>query len=110
MMPGRYNLETYRGDSAGWTFKLWQDTCRSVPFDLTDCEAKAEIRQSSGGPVLAALTLTIELPNIIHATAPDPLPSGKWDLQVTGPEFVRTVLAGSVTSAADITDSDPIPT
>jgi hypothetical protein len=110
MSPGRYDLAIYRGDSAAWRFRLWADECKSKPFDLTGCTVKAEVRAATGTEVLGTLDLAVTLPNVIDAKPNGELPSGKWDLQVTGPDFVTTVLAGAVQVRGDITDSTAVPT
>jgi len=110
-MPGSYDLAVYRGDTYRWQFKLWADADKISPVDLTGVTAKSELRDKSGGTVLATLDCSIEDPNIIHAVldkaASESLPSkAVWDLQLTYPGGdVSTVLAGKVTVTADVTDS-----
>jgi hypothetical protein len=110
MTPGKYALSIYRGDSYRWQFKLWTDTAKTQPVDLTDVTAKAEIRDKAAGAVSGSLTCVVTLPNIIDAsiTATDSaaLRSGVWDLQLTyAGGDVSTVLAGAVTVTVDVTDS-----
>jgi hypothetical protein len=110
--PGTYDLAPYRGDDYGWRFVLWQDTAKTQPVDLTGCTAKAEIRDKSNGTKIAALTSVVTMPNTITVTLTAAVsrtaPNGKWDLQVTFPTGVRTVVAGSVKFTEDITDSTPV--
>ena len=113
MTPGKYALAIYRGDSYHWQFKLWADTAKTVPVDLTGVTVKAEIRDKSGGAILGTLTCVVTMPNIIDASlaADDSalLKSGVWDLQLTYTGgAVSTVLAGAVTVTADVTDSTVI--
>ena len=110
MTPGKYTLAIYRGDSYRWQFKLWADTAKTDPIDLTGVTVKAEIRDKSGGTILGTLTCVVTLPNIIDASlaADDSalLKSGVWDLQLTyAGGDVSTVLAGPATVTPDVTDS-----
>lgn len=111
MIPGRYTLNLYRGDTAHWQFTLWSDADRTVPCDLTDVLVKSQIRDKPSGATIIELACTIELPNIIHidltATASAMLPlGGAWDLQLTYPNGdVATVVAGPVKVTPDVTDS-----
>lgn len=113
MMPAALPLTLYRGDTARWQFKLWADTDKTQPVDLTGVAAKAEIRDKPGGTVKGQLTCDIVLPNIINASL-DPATSkalpGKasWDLQLTyASGDIETVLAGPVSVTSDVTDSAP---
>ena len=117
-MPGAYPLALYRGDSYTWQFKLWRDTAKTQPVDLTGATAKAEVRTAPGATPILAMVATITAPNIIDMHLPAdawtawPYPtSGKasWDLQVTYVNGeVVTYLAGAVTLTPDITDSQPV--
>jgi hypothetical protein len=113
MIPGSYPLTLYRGDSGRWRFVLWNDPLKRVPADLTDVVAKAEIREQAGGLTITPLQCTVELPNavsmVLAASASAQLPAmGAWDLQLTYPDgTVATILAGSVSVIADVTDSTP---
>jgi hypothetical protein len=113
MTPQVYPLCFYRGDTARWTFTLWNDNARTDPHDLTGATVKAEIRVRPSGTVLAALALTVRLPNMIDgllaasASALIPYPAA-WDLQVTYTDgSVHTVLRGGVAALPDVTDSSP---
>lgn len=111
MMPGNFNLQMYRGDTAYWDFRLWEDTEKTIPTDLTDVEAKAEIRDKPSGAIITEITLFVELPNIIHASVLPEVteilpPKGVWDLQLTYLNgVIATVLRGDVTVTPDVTDS-----
>ncbi len=89
MRPGTYDLETYRGDTYTWQFRLWKDADRTIPADLTGVEVKAEIRPGSGRTPVAELTCTPTLPNLVDVHLPvelwDTLTylNGVWDLQLT---------------------------
>lgn len=111
MKPGKFDLDLYRGDSYTWRVILWNDTARTVPTDLTDASADAEIRDKSAGTHIVTLDCLVTLPNIIDVTMlPDDWSTcpttGVWDLQVTFPgDVIRTVLAGKVTTTGDVVDS-----
>lgn len=115
MQPGRYDLSLYRGDTAALRFVLWEDTGHTVPYDISTATAASEIRDKSGGAVITALTCTVTAPNIIDvvldaAASPSVVAKGVWDLQLTWPDgTVRTVIAGNVTTTADVTDSVAAP-
>jgi hypothetical protein len=112
--PAEYPLELYRGDTYQWTFVLWQDADRTVPYDLTGIDVKAEIRDRPSGALIIPLTLTVTPPNsilaVLDAAGSKLLPiAGAWDLQLTDPAggLVNTVIAGPVSVTPDITDSTP---
>ena len=117
-MPGTYPLALYRGDSYTWQFRLWRDTGKTQPVDLTGATAKAEVRYTPGGTDILTMECVITAPNIIDMylppTAWDDWPFQQtakpmWDLQVTyGGGSVITYLAGPVTLTADVTDSQPL--
>lgn len=113
MTPGVYNLSIYRGDTYRWQFKLWEDAAKTDPADLTGVTVKAEIRDKPGGAVVyATLACTLTMPNIIDvlldADSSSLLSSrGSWDLQLTYTNGdVATVLAGTVSVVADVTDTN----
>jgi hypothetical protein len=112
--PGYFPLVLYKGDTYRWQFSLWLDTLMTQAADLTGCTALSEIRDKPGGSiVIATIACTITLPNIINGVldAADSalLPSSAaWDLQVTYPSGdVATVLAGVVSTQADVTGAVP---
>ena len=111
MGPAKYSLTLYRGDTFRLAFRLWKDTDKTDPVDLTDIDVKAEIRDKPGGSKITPIAITIELPNLIEmeltSIVTGTLPSsGTWDLQLTyASGDVLTILAGSVGVAADVTDS-----
>ena len=110
MIPGNYQLLIYCGDTSRWQFKLWQDTAKTVPVDLTGVTVKAEIRDKAAGVVLGQLTCAVTMPNIINASitaaASATLKNGVWDMQLTyASGDVSTVLAGPVKCTLDVTDS-----
>lgn len=111
-LPGTYNLTLYRGDSYAYQFVVWNDPEKTDPADLTGVIPKAEIRDKSGGTAIMELVCTVEAPNIVHValTADLWLPwsqtKGVWDLQLTyATGEVITIVAGTVSVTADVTDS-----
>jgi hypothetical protein len=109
MIPGKYDLNLYRGDTYHWQFKLWQDAAQTVPFDLAGATADSEIRDKPGGTNIVVLDCVITQPNIVDVilsaakSANVPL-SGSWDLQLTlASGDVRTPIAGTVKATADVT-------
>ena len=109
-LPGRYDLALYRGDSYSWQFVLWADEDKTEPSDLTGVTATAEIREKSGTTPAIPISCTVVPPNVINSTLSAAnstlVPTkARWDLQLTLPDGIRTVLAGAVTVTADITGS-----
>jgi hypothetical protein len=110
--PQKYDMDLYRGDSAGWSFALWGDEAHTEPLILTDVVAEAEFRDKSAGSSVVTFACTIignsvevRLPATAWTGAP---PGGGWDLQLTFADgSVRTVVAGRVVVTPDITDSTP---
>lgn len=112
MIPGNLPLTLYRGDTGRWQFKLWTDAAKTVPADLTDATAAAQIRDKPGGENVTELACSVTPPNIIDMTltaAQSALlpPAGAWDLQLTytGSGDVATVLAGKVIVTSDVTNA-----
>lgn len=112
--PGVYNLTIYRGDSVGFRVLLWADSELEDPVDLTGVTPKSQIRDRSGGVVVATFECVVTDPNIIDlyltpAESAALSGGGVWDLQLTfsgETGKVRTVLTGKVRVVADVTDSD----
>jgi hypothetical protein len=111
MLPTAFNLDLYRSDTFRMQITAWE-TEDTVPLDLAGATAKAEIRDKAMGKLLATIDCTITEPNIIdlelHASFTATLAPGKrvWDLQISLPTGdTRTVLAGSVSVVADVTES-----
>jgi hypothetical protein len=115
MTPGSFPLSLYRGDTYHWKFTLWSDAAKTTPVDLTGVTAKAEIREKPGGSTIVPLVCSVVMPNVINASltsvASITVPTtGVWDLQLTYLSGdVTTVLAGSVSVTADVTDSTQPP-
>jgi hypothetical protein len=116
MMPGNYPLKLYHGDSYEWQFKLWLDTGKTQPLDLTDATAKAEIRDKPGGLTIFPLDCSIStniVTVVLTAAMCTTLPIASnmaWDLQLTYATSgaVNTILAGAVTVTEDVTDSTTV--
>lgn len=117
MKPGSMPLDLYRGDTAKWQFRLFDDESKTEPTDLTGVQAEAQIRDRPAGPKITDMACVVTLPNIIDVTLTAeqskalPITKGFWDLQLTYPDAtVHTIVAGAVVVTPDITDSDPVPT
>lgn len=115
MLPGNFPLILYRGDSRRWEFRFWSDAEKTKAVDLTGVTAKSEIRDRPSGRVIVALDCAVLLPNLVIAqllaepsrNLPLP-PAGAWDLQlIYASGHVVTVLAGTVTVTANVTNSGP---
>lgn len=109
MIPGRFVLNVYRGDTFRWKFTLWTDDTKSMPADLIGITPVAEIRDRPGGTLIAAIDCVVTLPNVIDATLTAvncaKLPtSAAWDLQLNHLDGdVSTVLSGPVNVTPDVT-------
>jgi hypothetical protein len=116
MTPGRLPLSLYRGDTYRWQFKLWLDTARTLPADLSGAFALAQIRDKAGGTLIVSMSCAVTVPNfidmVLSATDSAKLPnSGAWDLQVTyASGDVATVLGGPVNTTADVTTAAAVTT
>lgn len=114
-VPGRYDLNLYRGDTKTWMMRLWGDEALSAPVPLNGVTAYAQVRNQPDGPIVVPLTCGIELPNVVwldlDADASNLLPAqGVWDLELHYPIYpgypsgdIRTVVAGNVTVTLDVT-------
>jgi len=111
MLPGKQDLELYRGDSYDYRFILWADLEQTEPVDLAGATAKAEIRDKSGGTVIMSFDCSIVQPNTVDVSIKPTMyvvtpKKAVWDLQVTFPNgAVRTQLYGTVKFTGDVTDS-----
>lgn len=119
VLPEKYDLRLYRGDSYSWSFVLWEDDAFTVPVDLAGATAAAELRNKPGGESIIVLscavvstpspprtnTVAVDLAAALWDDAPGLL-AGAWDLEITYPDgSVRTVVSGKVTVTADVTHS-----
>lgn len=116
MRPAPYSLVLYRGDTARYQFRLWADTAKTVPCDLTGVRAAAQVMDKPSGTAILDFVCTVTLPNIVDVVLPAnvsrnlPTKGGVWDLQLTYPSLdVVTVLAGKVCVTADVTESVLVP-
>lgn len=119
MLPAERQLAIYQGDSFLLPLRLRLREIDGTPgdyIDLTDAEAKAEIREIDGDNLLAEFTCEIldqtDLDLIGSVTLSltslqtTELVAGRsrWDFQITFPdEFVRTYLAGKVIVSGEVT-------
>jgi hypothetical protein len=111
MIPGKYDLKLYRGDSYSWRLVLWSDEAKTVPFPLTGATVESEIRDKPSGSKIITLSCVVTLPNTIDITALPAMsvaapPKGVWDCQITFPDgTVKTPIGGQVIVVPDVTDS-----
>lgn len=108
MLPGIVDLSLYRGDTARYSFVLWQDSGKTLPVDLTGSTPTAQIRdRPDSNRILLELACEISLPNTVLVVVPGNStlpPRGAWDLQLTwGNGDIQTVVAGQVYVVADVT-------
>jgi hypothetical protein len=111
MTPGTFNLAIYQGDTYEWTFRIWQDPAKTMPYDLTGATVESQIRDKPEGAESVTLTCDLTLPNIVtvslDAASSALVRSGVWDLQVTfDTGWVSTFVRGSVTVTPDVTVTD----
>jgi hypothetical protein len=105
-------LSLYRGDTHHWQFRLWDDSKKTDPTDLTGVTASAEVRSRADGTLMMTLVCSVTVPNIVDVELPAAIwdgwaggTKGVWDLQLTyGTGRVVTVVGGSVNITADITE------
>lgn len=113
MLPGRFSLQLYRGDSASYQFLIWADRQGMTPLNIVGCTSLAEIRDAPGGLLLATMTTIIESPNVVRMLLTPgqtlALPhTAVWDLQLSfGTGEVLTPLAGGVAVTDDVSASLP---
>lgn len=110
MIPGDHNLDLYRGDTGRWQFKLWSDTAKTDPVDLTGCTVTAMIRDKIPSSTFQMeMDCVLTTPNIIDmeltALASRDLPAtGVWDIQITWANGdISTILKGTVKVTNDVT-------
>jgi hypothetical protein len=111
MRPELFPLALYRGDTYGWTFRVWQDTPGGIPADLTGVVAAAQVRDRPGGSRVMALDCQVAAPNLVNVNLPAGAwegvqlgPRAAWDLELTYPSgTVVTIVAGPVAVTQDVT-------
>jgi hypothetical protein len=107
-LPQSYALNLYRGDTFPFAARIWADTVGGTPADLTGTTPAAQLRDEQGSLILT-MTCTVTMPNIVNITIPatawpaSTTDRARWDLQLTGPNGVRTVVAGPVQIVGDVT-------
>jgi hypothetical protein len=109
MLPAKYDLDLYRGDTLRLQLRLWNDEDRTDPTDLDGVVASSQIRVRPDAEPAVELTCAVTLPNVIDATLDSDLSrtlpkKGVWDLQLAFPGGdVFTPIAGKVTVKPDVT-------
>jgi len=109
--PKKFSVYAYAGDDL--TFDIPVTDATGAPEDLTGATASAQILSQHGSTdpavdftvVVGTDKITLSLPASATETLP---PSAVWDCQVTfpgPPVMVRTVAAGSITTAPGVTSA-----
>jgi hypothetical protein len=109
MLPAKYDLNLYRGDTVRMRLSLWYDAGRTQPLDLDGAAVASQIRlRPDAQPILNFIT-TVTLPNIVDllllSTEARELPKkGVWDVQITFADGdVMSPIAGSMAMKPDVT-------
>jgi hypothetical protein len=110
-VPNRKSVQHYRGDAFAMLLRLWEDTAKTDPADLSAAIVTAQLRLTvDTSTVVASFEVSVE-DNAIHlvlapaitATMP---PKSVFDVQVDwvgDGTSIQTVLAGDFTLAPDVT-------
>ena len=119
-LPESRNIDIYKGDTYGFSFRLRDRTptgARGAYVDLTGCTAKAQIRSTEDTPTVL-VEFTASIPNQTVAenkgrvnlaltpaqTAALTFTKAVWDVQITFPDgVIRTYLKGAVTLTKEVT-------
>lgn len=113
-MRTKYKLELYRGDTYRRSFRFWKDKDKTDPYDLTDVDVKAEIRDKTAGFVVIKLECFLDATaiNLVHLIIGDVhwqfgIPErGVWDMQFTYEDTsIYTPISGPVLVSGDVTES-----
>lgn len=114
-LPAQQNISIYKGDSFSFSFTLFQrdenGDPTTDPVDLTDAEAKAQIRSTEdSGAVMAEFdvehddeggTVTLSLGPVATTAL---VSNGVWDVQLTYPDgTVKTYLHGNMSLVKEVT-------
>jgi hypothetical protein len=109
MLPAKYDLALYRGDTLRLGLRLWNDADGTDPTDLDGVIASSQVRVRPDAEPAIELTCAVTLPNIIDVRLDSDLSrtlpkKGVWDLRVLFPGGdVVTPIAGKVTVKPDVT-------
>jgi hypothetical protein len=110
-VPTKVNISHYRGDSLALQIKLWTDTAKTVPADLSEAIVTAQVRETPDDATIIA-SFDVEVTgNVINAnlspkSSRDLLAKNFWDLQVDwfgDDSSVQTVVGGGLIAAPDVT-------
>src|SRR5262245_38286331 len=107
-LPITVPLELYRGDTARWIVRCWDDAAHTMPTDLTGATARAQLRDAPDGALITSPVCTLDANAITLVLAPDitaTMPAyGWWDVElVQASGDVYTLVRGTVTVTPDIT-------
>jgi len=113
--PARLNFRLRKGSTLRRTVTWYQDAARTLPVDLTDYDARMQIRDlagvqlfelttSNGGLTLGGLAGTITFYISAEDTDEPGADNAEYDLELVAPnEDVLPFLAGSVTFQNQVT-------
>jgi hypothetical protein len=117
--PYFYPLTFRRGDTRAWRFLFFADEAASIPYDLDGFTAAAQMRADPDAARALDLRCEITLPNTIDVDLDEGVSAlavpGVWDLEIRTaapvdwlsavplPPVVRTLVAGPVVVAPDVT-------
>jgi hypothetical protein len=121
-LPGKFDIEAYRGDTKEWTATFADDATPPAPVDMSAWSWLAQIRATQDEPATVVATMTVDATSAATGTLVITLPAteaaklvtgdaagfdpGKatyyWDLQGTDGAVVKTWLAGKVKVTGDV--------
>lgn len=106
-LPVTAHLAFYEGDDVFVDLVVTGPT--GAPVDLSEAEARSQIRTKPGAPDVLAEFDATTIGNLVHLHLPTGATTGwtaecaVWDCQITLDGFVTTLAAGRVLVAAEVT-------
>lgn len=109
-VPERVPMSHYRGDTLAFMLRLWDDTAKTVPSDLTGSTVLAQVRSVPDSEEIIAtfttdvdaneITLTL-LPAVTELLPEDAAYDVQIDWQSDGAN-IQTIVAGPLTAPPDV--------